>query len=391
MPQKPKSLALNREPAYQPVAAILRQEIRESLPAGSRLPTERSLEERFRVSLTTIREAMARLEQEGLIERRRGSGTYVAERPVPARHVGVLLDVDISSAGLSPYYLTMVQAVRRNLGKLGVPSRAYFGFQSLGPDQGSLTCTDLQDDLKLGRLEGLIVLFMGQDTSWLRAFEEANVPVLDFHYLDEDGSWPMKSHFISTAFGYLTRKKRQRIAILANEGELDERRPLSNLIRKLAPEFGIQTGVHLMDMHAKGWQPGMGWERFREMWVANPVKPDALIIADESLFADCQKAIRELQIAVPEAMDVVVRSSDAVELDPEFPVLVWKYEVAKLAFLYAQRMKEILSSSEQAPVTEWPVSVQIEGPGYRTRLLEEAPAIEISELLQSLTPSHYSL
>jgi GntR family transcriptional regulator, uxu operon transcriptional repressor len=47
--------------------------------AGERLPTERELAQRHRVSRTTVRKALADLKQQGLIEQTVGSGTYVAD------------------------------------------------------------------------------------------------------------------------------------------------------------------------------------------------------------------------------------------------------------------------------------------------------------------------
>ena len=46
---------------------------------GTLLPTERELAERFAVSRTTVRQAIAELVVEGRLERTQGSGTYVAE------------------------------------------------------------------------------------------------------------------------------------------------------------------------------------------------------------------------------------------------------------------------------------------------------------------------
>lgn len=54
------------------------------LPVGSRLPTEHALAESFRTSRHSVREALKRLQQMGLIGRRQGSGTVVlAARPEP--------------------------------------------------------------------------------------------------------------------------------------------------------------------------------------------------------------------------------------------------------------------------------------------------------------------
>jgi DNA-binding FadR family transcriptional regulator len=49
----------------------------ERLQPGERLPTERILAERLKVSRNTVREALTRWEGLGLVERRQGSGTYL--------------------------------------------------------------------------------------------------------------------------------------------------------------------------------------------------------------------------------------------------------------------------------------------------------------------------
>lgn len=51
------------------------------LPSGERLPTEHALAEHFTVSRSVVREAVARLKAEGLVEARQGSGTFVARQP----------------------------------------------------------------------------------------------------------------------------------------------------------------------------------------------------------------------------------------------------------------------------------------------------------------------
>ena len=66
---------------YEDIAAFLRAEVAAATP-GSRLPSESELCERFEVSRMTARAALQILDNEGLIVRRRGRGTFVAARPV---------------------------------------------------------------------------------------------------------------------------------------------------------------------------------------------------------------------------------------------------------------------------------------------------------------------
>ena len=49
----------------------------EALEPGAKLPNEFALGEKFRVGRSTIREAVKLLSSKGIVEVRRGSGTYV--------------------------------------------------------------------------------------------------------------------------------------------------------------------------------------------------------------------------------------------------------------------------------------------------------------------------
>jgi GntR family transcriptional regulator, transcriptional repressor for pyruvate dehydrogenase complex len=74
------------------VTAVLLEKIKGGeFPAGTRLPTEQVISERFGVSRTVVREAISRLKSDGLVEVRQGSGTVVRE---PNRTTAFRLDID---------------------------------------------------------------------------------------------------------------------------------------------------------------------------------------------------------------------------------------------------------------------------------------------------------
>lgn len=63
------------------VGAVLEQRIRSGeFAPGERLPAEARLSEQFAVSRAVVREAIARLKADGLVDSRQGSGAYVARR-----------------------------------------------------------------------------------------------------------------------------------------------------------------------------------------------------------------------------------------------------------------------------------------------------------------------
>ena len=82
-------LPVAEQPKYLQVADTLRREIADEVfRDGQTLMTEEELRMRFGVSRQTVRQAIALLEEDGLVDRRRGSGTYV--RHGPRRRQGTL-------------------------------------------------------------------------------------------------------------------------------------------------------------------------------------------------------------------------------------------------------------------------------------------------------------
>ncbi|MDF1669347.1 MAG: FadR/GntR family transcriptional regulator [Roseovarius sp.] len=64
------------------IAALIRREISKGImQRHDRLPPERVLAETYGAARGTIRKALTRLEQEGFVETRPGSGTYVVHKP----------------------------------------------------------------------------------------------------------------------------------------------------------------------------------------------------------------------------------------------------------------------------------------------------------------------
>lgn len=73
-------------PKYQAIYASLRRQILDGdLEPGERLPPQQDLADSFDVTLMTLRQAIASLEDDGLVRAERGNGTFVAERPVDIR------------------------------------------------------------------------------------------------------------------------------------------------------------------------------------------------------------------------------------------------------------------------------------------------------------------
>lgn len=87
------------EPMYIKIHNQIKREIENhDYQVGSKIPAERQLAQKFGVSRMTLRQAIKTLEDEGILEQRVGSGTYVANQKVQEKMSGVMSFTDITHA-----------------------------------------------------------------------------------------------------------------------------------------------------------------------------------------------------------------------------------------------------------------------------------------------------
>lgn len=93
---RPKGLPLVAEDVAEQIQQFI---ISRNLPEGERLPSERDLAEILGTSRPTVSQAIRILVVKGLVQSRRGSGTYVSRRPQQslAATVNLMLDLDRES------------------------------------------------------------------------------------------------------------------------------------------------------------------------------------------------------------------------------------------------------------------------------------------------------
>src|SRR5438270_12798913 len=116
----------NGTPVYQRIQNTIRKKIESAeLKTGDSVASERELAKIHKVSLMTARHALAGLEREGLVERRRGAGTFVA---APKIHFNKLMSYTehMSSRGLTPHSRVLLAKVIEDeqeiAARLGLPA-----------------------------------------------------------------------------------------------------------------------------------------------------------------------------------------------------------------------------------------------------------------------------
>ena len=83
------------------------------LRSGDRLPTFVELQELFSVTSPTVNRAMIALEQQGLVERKRGSGVYATDYKARQKNAVIgLAGLGFQFGGRSSYWTDLLAGVR---------------------------------------------------------------------------------------------------------------------------------------------------------------------------------------------------------------------------------------------------------------------------------------
>lgn len=90
----------DERPKYRKLQATLTELIASRLSPGDAIPSERELMVRFEVSRTTVRTAITELVNDGVLQRRHGKGTFVAEQRVTSRLHLASFSEDMDRRGL---------------------------------------------------------------------------------------------------------------------------------------------------------------------------------------------------------------------------------------------------------------------------------------------------
>ena len=119
----------NGTPVYKRIQNAIRKRIEAAqLTPGDAVPSERKLAKTHRVSLMTARHALAGLEREGIVERRRGAGTFIA---LPKIHFNKLMSYteQMASRGLVPHSRVLLAKVIEHeqevAARLGLPATSH--------------------------------------------------------------------------------------------------------------------------------------------------------------------------------------------------------------------------------------------------------------------------
>ena len=323
----------SNKPLHTQVADALRQDILASYHPGEKMEGEAKFARRLGVSPFTLRQAFAVLAYEGLIERRNGSGTYVAgdlERPYIT--VFTFFDPNAKATDFQTRIFWLCGSVLR---ERGYPVRLHVMTEGFQDEEWSPYCRGVAQ----GRICGALFISL-RPGPMATALAEKAVPYVvtgeGFPYgvsLDDPA-------ILREGTRHLLERGCRKIAVLGWNGSQTKDLCLQSLasFRALLDESGAAYHAEWLRNAVPPNVPGAGWEQFREIWAARDEKPDGLLVLDDVLFRDVMLGILDSHIQVPEQLQVVTHANKGSGFTYPFPVTTLEIDPDE----YVEAMADLL-------------------------------------------------
>lgn len=310
---------LNRISLYEQIADRLLERIQANNKPGDRLPSEAALSKELGVSSITLREALSVLSYRGFIERKHGSGTYVAD-PTASQWIAIVTNLDLSHPYLSYFHRRLAYHLRALLTEAGLRVRIYSG---TGSGEPSLTNTsDLPqaalDDLRLGLIRAVVFL---PSSGW-EVFRDAGVPVVGTNAALPFSVTMRHEDLVPSGLQALAERGCKKVALLCWDGNA----PSAKKWEEHLERHSLSTHPEWLKGRLDYSSTAAGWRAFHELWTARSDKPDGVIIDDDILFREVSLAILSERIDVPEQLKVFTAYNAGSRIVLPFPCLTFEVD-----------------------------------------------------------------
>ena len=325
---------------------FLREEINKCNSGnGGKILSSRALAKNCNASQTIARKAFERLENEGLLESRHGSGTYIRQQMKSGQSVAILNEIDISHHDTSYFYIRIVQQLRIFFVERKIPVKLYLGYQIPGmPANANIASDSLIKDIKKGVISGIISVAGFNTDEWKKPLIDSHLPLVGFDF--PNGIDLHRNQLIQRGVDILLQKGCKSPWIITNNENyfdhfiscIEKKRLVSkNIFPAIKPfsEFNINA---------------FGYYSIIKIFGNSPKNiPDGLLFTDDIIFKNAMMGILELGLKIPEKLKIVTHSNKGSGIFIPFPVTMLEYDPDFVAEKYGFMLINMLKGKDLPP------------------------------------------
>lgn len=163
---------------YKELALLLKEELRRLRQQGeTRLATEAELSQRYHMSRQTVRHALRLLEEEGLIQRRQGSGSYLCDTILPdSKH-----QIAGITTFLDDYIFPSILHDAQGCFSLAGYSTLVYATENMVSREREILTDLLEQEVSAVLIEGSKTALPTPNTDLYQRLQEKHIPVLFLH------------------------------------------------------------------------------------------------------------------------------------------------------------------------------------------------------------------
>jgi DNA-binding LacI/PurR family transcriptional regulator len=329
-------------PIYRQVMSYIRSDIeKKAFKPGDQLPSEPELAELYDVSRITIRKVLSLLSNEGLVERRKGKGTFVSE---PGR------DKLPFALGIISFGYTFIESNEYDAAILK-------GIVKELDASVPLTTVYWREGLELGKLKndfkGLFLLHpTDENFNDVKDILTENIPVVFLSSLPKGNyNLPKVSvdnySGVSEAMDLLIRKGRRRIAFISGSAGKSSTMERLSAYKDALKSNGIKYDKKLV-IHMPDSDVNDGFSAAGKLFKSSN-KPDAVFASTDLMALGVMRAAKDIGLSVPKDISIVGfdDSRMAPFLDP--PLTSVRSDTEKIGSEAAKIMLNLLHGRRAAP------------------------------------------
>jgi GntR family transcriptional regulator of arabinose operon len=271
---------------------------------GEKIPSERDLCTRLNASHQVVREAMIQLANEGLVSRKQGSGTYVAEQ-VKKATIGILVNVNHITSLNGYFFQRLIAEFKMKIEAAGLRTMLFVAHNQ---DRETLSSDiHLFDKGVVEQVAGVISLInlshmeerLNQEgicaVSLLHAFSKYSV-IYDYESMLQQGVQLLYD------CGY-----HEFTLMHVNFAQVSYDNAIYGRINQLLENIRAHDHANLVGI-SMSLSCEYAYEAFKQLW-AGPKRPRAIFFLDDGICDMATRAVLELGIKVPEDLAILTMSN----------------------------------------------------------------------------------
>ncbi len=332
---------LKRAPLHMQIAEMIREKLKADFRPGERLESESRMAATLGVSVPTVREALSTLAMEGIIERRHGSGTYVAERE-NKQHVAIFSELDLLHPATSWYFLQVIRQLRQYLEDRNFDTVVYLGHTRTGEKPTGKSCPELISALKRNRISCMFLWGMDGIPRYIDSNIGKDVPVVG-------GTRSFRYNIIQDHGGLV----REGVSILAAQG-------CKRLAFMGSPSFkkdfmeavrdkGLVPDIKLVATDFIYIDARSCINAFREIMSDGGSAPDGILIAEDTIYFNVEPLLLKGSYKIPEKLKIVSHGNKGDLRSPFLPITLLQFDPDEYAAKAGEIIDGLLSKNDRVP------------------------------------------